>query len=70
MTEYLTWRKSSFSTGDGGGNECVELATLPDGGVAVRDSKPGRTSPVLTFTRGELTAFVHAVKAGDFDNPA
>lgn len=70
MTEHLTWRKSSFSTGDGNGNECVELATLPDGGMAVRDSKQGRTSPILTFTHGEITAFVHAAKAGDFDTPA
>ena len=33
------WRTSSFS---GGGNQCVEVAGLLNGGVAVRDSKnPG-----------------------------
>jgi hypothetical protein len=35
MTD-LTWRKSSFSTDNG---DCVEVAVLPDGQVAVRDSK-------------------------------
>jgi hypothetical protein len=34
------WRKSSRSGGlDGGGNECVEVAALSDGRIAVRDSK-------------------------------
>lgn len=32
----LTWRKSSLSSDNG---TCVELAPLPDGRVAVRDSK-------------------------------
>ena len=40
MNESLTWRKSSYSSGQGG--NCVEVAALPDGGIAVRDSKnPG-----------------------------
>ena len=34
------WRKSSRSGGaDGGGTECVEVAALDDGRIAVRDSK-------------------------------
>jgi hypothetical protein len=37
MNESLIWRKSSYSSGQGG--NCVEVAALPDGGMAVRDSK-------------------------------
>jgi len=32
----LTWFKSSYSSANGA---CVECALLPDGGMAVRDSK-------------------------------
>ncbi len=34
--DQATWRKASASAGQG---ECVELTDLPDGAVAVRDSK-------------------------------
>jgi len=64
----LAWRKSSYSTGDGNGGQCVELAALPEGGVAVRDSKLGDQSPVVSFTRAELRAFVLGVNAGEFDD--
>jgi Domain of unknown function (DUF397) len=60
MTD-LIWIKSSYSGGSGG--NCVEVAALPDGGRAVRDSKdPG--GPVLRFTAGEWRAFAAGVKAG------
>lgn len=38
--ENFRWRKSSYS-GDGGsgGGECVEVAWLADGRIALRDSK-------------------------------
>jgi hypothetical protein len=68
MTEHLTWRKSSFSTGEGSGGECVELAALPEGGVAMRNSTLGDASPVVTYTQAELRAFLLGVKAGEFDD--
>jgi len=64
----LAWRKSSFSDGTGSGNECVELAALPDGARAVRDSKSADSGPVVTFTKAGLAAFVLGVKAGAFDD--
>jgi hypothetical protein len=35
----LRWRKSSYSTGDGGGGECVEVARPHVASVGLRDSK-------------------------------
>jgi hypothetical protein len=57
------WQKSTFSMG--GGN-CVEVAALPDGGVAVRNGTDA-DSPVLRFTPGEWRAFVAGTKDGQFD---
>lgn len=59
------WRKSSFS---GAQAECVETAVLEDGSIGVRDSKHGEGSPVLSFTRTEISAFIKGVKAGEFDD--
>lgn len=58
------WIKSSHSYSNG---NCVELVGLPDGGVAVRDSKDIR-SGVLRFTRDEWDAFLKGAKAGQFDH--
>ena len=60
----LSWRKSSYSGGAGG--ECVEVAQLPDGGRAVRDTKAHGHGPILRFTADEWTAFTTAVRAGEF----
>ncbi len=60
----LNWRKSSYSGGTGG--NCVEVATLPDGGRAVRDSKQP-DGPVLHFMPAEWAAFLAGVQAGEFD---
>ena len=58
------WRKSSFSSANGGA--CVEVAGNLPGMVAVRDSKaPG--GPVLVFTAAEWRAFAAGVKIGQFD---
>ena len=59
----LSWRKSTRSAQQG---DCVETAFLPDGGVAVRDSKD-RTGPALIFTAAEWSAFIGGVKDGEFD---
>ncbi len=57
------WRRSSRSYSD----NCVEVAELPDGGRAVRDSK-NPDGPILFFTPSEWTAFVGGAKDGEFDN--
>jgi hypothetical protein len=58
------WRVSSFSDG----MNCVEVTAIDDG-IAVRDSKDP-AGPVLTFTRGEMLAFLQGAKAGEFDDLA
>jgi hypothetical protein len=59
-----TWRKSSYSGGNGGG--CVEVARDLPGIVAVRDSKD-RSGPVLTFTPAEWETFTAGLKSGKLD---
>jgi Domain of unknown function (DUF397) len=61
------WRKSSFSNGDGG-NNCVEVAVLPAGRVAVRDTKD-RSRPPHVHTAAAWEAFLAGVRAGEFDVP-
>ncbi|MGW6454855.1 DUF397 domain-containing protein [Streptomyces sp. NPDC055078] len=59
------FKKSSAS---GGVNtDCVEVAHTADGGRAVRDSK-NRDGGVQYYTPTEWAAFLHGVKAGEFDN--
>ena len=64
--EGLDWRTSSFS-GDNGGS-CVEVAFLPDGGVAVRDTKDRSLAP-HRYTAAEWDAFLAGARAGEFDRP-
>lgn len=58
--DNLTWIKSSYSSGSG--DNCVEVAVLPEGGFGVRDSRDV-DGPVLGFTADEWHAFVRGVKA-------
>lgn len=60
------WRKSSFSGENGDGDGCVEVAFLPAGQVAVRDTKERRLAPHV-HTTAQWDAFVSGVRAGDFD---
>jgi hypothetical protein len=64
MTE-LTFRKATAS--GGASNSCVEVADLPDGGKAVRDSKDHGSGPMLRFTPSEWTAFLDGARNGEFD---
>jgi hypothetical protein len=68
LDNNLEWRRSSFSGGGGaGGGNCVEVASLADGTVAVRNSnRPG--DGVVSFTRAEIAAWVRGCKAGEFDD--
>lgn len=59
-----SWRKSSYSGGNEGGSNCVEV-TGSGGAIAVRDSKdPG--AGALSFSPAQWRAFIAAVKAGKF----
>jgi Domain of unknown function (DUF397). len=55
-----TWRKSTYSGGNGG--ECVEVATNLPGVVAVRDSK-NPNGPILTFTPDQWRTFLKDIKS-------
>jgi len=63
MGDLEQWQKSSYS---GAENACVEVADLPAGGHAMRDSKDP-TGPALMFTAAEWVAFTAGVRAGEFD---
>lgn len=57
----VTWRKSSYSGGNGG--NCVEVGTQPRARrVVVRDTKD-RTGPVLVFTAPDWQRFTDQFKA-------
>jgi hypothetical protein len=68
MTPDLTdarWTKSQRCSADG----CVEVAQLPGGHVALRDSKDV-SKAAHVFDRAEWSAFIAGVKDGEFDLPA
>lgn len=58
------WLKSSHSNSQG---TCVEMAKLPDGQIAVRNSRHPE-GPVLIYTCAEIEALIKGAQDGDFDN--
>ncbi|MBQ0827329.1 DUF397 domain-containing protein [Streptomyces sp. SCSIO 75703] len=60
----VVWQKSRHSNSQG---SCVEFARLPDGGVAVRNSR-FPDGPALVYTRAEIEAMLLGVKDGEFDH--
>jgi len=59
---HANWRTSTYS---GPSGDCVEVAELPAGGWAVRDSK-NPTGPVLIIASSAWAAFTTGVRAGEF----
>ncbi|MEV7995438.1 DUF397 domain-containing protein [Streptomyces sp. NPDC086077] len=58
------WTKSRHSNAEG---NCVEVAALMDGGVALRNSRDP-DGPALVYTVAELAAFLAGAKDGEFDH--
>ena len=60
----VSWRKSRHSNSQG---TCVELAGLPGGDVALRNSRHP-DGPALVYTPAEIDAFIRGAKDGEFDD--
>ncbi|MER6781982.1 MULTISPECIES: DUF397 domain-containing protein [unclassified Streptomyces] len=58
------WVKSGASVGNG---NCVEVAALAGGGVAMRNSR-FPDGPALVFTTAEIEAFLRGAKDAEFDH--
>ncbi|PWK86375.1 uncharacterized protein DUF397 [Lentzea atacamensis] len=63
LTE-AAWRKSRHSGATG---NCMELARLDGGHIAVRNSRFPE-DPALVLTRAEVAAFLAGAKEGEFDD--
>jgi hypothetical protein len=62
--ERAVWRKSQHSNPSG---NCVEMAELPGGEIAIRNSRHP-AGPALIYTRTEIAAFLLGAKDGEFDS--
>lgn len=65
MREYdlskASWRKSTYSDGNGG--ECVEVADGVPGVIPVRDSKVSVGGPVIVVGAGAWAEFIGSLVA-------
>jgi hypothetical protein len=64
LGDDVAWRKSGRSNSQG---NCVELAKLPDGQVALRKSRHP-AGPALVYTGAEIEALLLGAKDGDLDD--
>jgi hypothetical protein len=62
--DQATWRKSRHSNPSG---NCVEIAALPGGTIAIRNSRHP-AGPALICPRAEFAAFLAGARDGDFDH--
>jgi len=62
----VAWRKSRHSNPSG---NCVEIAELPGGAVAIRNSRHP-DGPALVCQRPEFAAFLAGARDGEFDGLA
>ncbi|WP_458248198.1 DUF397 domain-containing protein [Streptomyces sp. MAI_2237] len=60
----VRWLKSRHSNAEG---NCVEVAALAEGGVALRNSRDPH-GPALIYTPAEVAAFLAGVRDGEFDH--
>lgn len=58
------WRNGKISNPSG---NCVEVAELPGGAMAVRNSR-NPAGLALIYAQAEITAFLTGVKNGEFDD--
>jgi len=64
LDSCLKWVNSSLSFANG---NCVEVASLPDGQIGVRNSRDAEGA-VLRFTSDEWQAFIGGAHNGEFDH--
>ena len=64
LNSGLKWVKSPLSFANG---NCVEIASLPDGQIGVRNSRDAEGA-VLRFTSDEWQAFIGGAHNGEFDH--
>jgi len=61
----VQWRRAG-GEGAAAGADGVEMARLPDGQIAVRNSADP-DGPALIYTRAEIEALIGGAQDGDFD---